>query len=131
RPGGSQTAQTAKPAADLVIDFDGITSRVTRVPVQADNYGGLAVKQGHLIYAVGSAFYYGRQGDRPTLLKIFSFKDRKESTIAEDIRGYALSDDGSKVLVSQGPAYNIYDATPAGDKTKKPVSTSGLFVDRV
>jgi tricorn protease len=125
----SDTAQKA--AAPLTIDFDGIVTRAARVPVGADNYGGLSAKTGHLLYAVGSAFYYGRSGDRPTLLKIFSFKDRKESTIAEDIRGYALSDDGSKVLVSQGPAYNIYDATPAGDKTKKPVSTSGLFVDRV
>jgi tricorn protease len=99
--------------------------------VGADNYGGLSAKTGHLLYAVGSAFYYGRAGDRPTLLKIFSFKDRKESTIAEDIRGYTLSEDGSKVLVAQGPAYNLYDATPQGDKSKKPVSTAGLFVDRI
>ena len=59
------------------------------------------------------------QGDRPTVLKIFAFKDRKETTIAEDIRGYALSDDGSKLLVAQGPGYNIYDATPQGDKTQE------------
>jgi tricorn protease len=44
---------------------------------------------------------------------------------------YAMSDDGGKVLVGQGPGYNLYDATPQGDKTKKPVSTSGLVVDRV
>ncbi len=121
----------AKPPATMTIDFEGIVSRVARVPVGADNYGGLSAKTGHLIYATGSAFYYGRQGDRPTMLKIFSFKDRKESTIAEDIRGYSLSDDGSKLLVAQGPGYNIYDATPQGDKSKKPVSTAGLFVDRI
>ncbi|MDQ1729524.1 MAG: tricorn protease, partial [Pyrinomonadaceae bacterium] len=125
----SDTAQKAM--APMTIDFDGIVQRAARVPVGADNYGGLSAKTGHLIYAVGSAFYYGRSGDRPTVLKIFSFKDRKESTIAEDIRGYTLSEDGAKLLVSQGPGYNIYDATPAGDKTKKPVSTGGLFVDRV
>ena len=121
----------AKSPATMTIDFDGIVGRAARVPVGADNYGGLSAKTGHLIYATGSAFYYGRQGDRPTMLKIFAFKDRKETTIAEDIRGYVLSDDGSKLLVAQGPAYNTYDATPQGDKTKKPVSTAGLFVDRV
>jgi tricorn protease len=125
----SDTAQKAM--APMTIDFDGIVQRAARVPVGADNYGGLSAKTGHLIYAVGSAFYYGRSGDRPTVLKIFSFKDRKESTIAEDIRGYSLSEDGAKLLVTQGPGYNLYDATPAGDKTKKPVSTGGLFVDRV
>ncbi len=71
----------------MTIDFDGILARAARVPVGADNYGGLSAKTGHLIYATGSAFYYGRTGDRPTVLKIFAFKDRKETTIAEDIRG--------------------------------------------
>ncbi len=120
-----------KPPATMTIDFDGIAGRVARVPIGADNYGGLSAKTGHLLYAIGSAFYYGRPGDRPTVLKIFAFKDRKETTIAEDIRGYTISDDGSKVLVAQGPAYNLYDATPLGDKTRKPVSTAGLSVDRI
>lgn len=130
-PAASEAKPDAKPPATMTIDFDGIATRVARVPVPADNYGGLNAKTGHLVYAVGSAFYYGRTGDRPTNLKIFAFKDRKEATIAEDIRGYVLSDDGSKVLVAQGPGFNLYDATPQGDKTRKPVSTAGLFVDRV
>src|SRR6185503_15517359 len=72
-----------------------------------------------------------RQGDRPTTLKIFSMKDRKETTLAEEIRGYVLSDDGSKLLVAQGPGFGLMDAMPGGDKAKKPVSTSGLQADRV
>jgi tricorn protease len=120
-----------KTPANLTIDFEGISTRVARVPIGADNYGGLSAKTGHLLYGTGPAFYYGRQGDRPTQLKIFSFKDRKETMLAEDVRGYTLSDDGSKLMAAQGPAYNLYDAIPQGDKTKKPVSTAGLFVDRV
>ncbi len=130
-PAPGDAKPDAKPPATMTIDFDGILGRAARVPVGADNYGGLSAKTGHLIYGVGSAFYYGRAGDRPTVLKIFAFKDRKETTIAEDIRGYVLSDDGSKLLVAQGPGYNLYDATPQGDKTKKPVSTAGLVVDRI
>ena len=115
----------------FVIEFDGIATRVGRVPLGADNYGGLSAKAGHLLYGVGPAFYYGRQGDRPASLRIYSLKDRKETTIAEDVRGYSMSDDGSKVLVAQGQTYNLYDATPQGDKSRKPISTAGLFVDRV
>ncbi|MDX6530258.1 MAG: tricorn protease [Blastocatellia bacterium] len=131
KPAEPKPESTPKPPANLVIDFDGITTRVARVPVGADNYGGLAAKAGHLLYFVGPAFYYGRQGDRPAQLKIFAFKDRKETTIADDVNGYAMSGDGSKVLVRQGPGFNLYDATPQGDKTKKPVPTTGLVVDRV
>ncbi|MGH9956405.1 MAG: S41 family peptidase, partial [Pyrinomonadaceae bacterium] len=130
-PAGESKPEASKPPATMVIDFDGLVARAARVPIGADNYGGLSAKAGHLLYASGSPFYYGRSGDRQTILKIFIFKDRKETTLAEDIRGYTLSDDGSKVLVAQGPAYNLYDATPQGDRTRKAVSTAGLFVDRV
>lgn len=129
-------APEAKPAGPpppktLVIDFDRIENRVARAPIAADNYGGLAVKPGFLIYGVGPAFYYGRGGDRPAQLKLYSLKDRRETTLVDDGAGYAMSRDGSKVLVRQGPGFAIYDATPQGDKSRKPVSTAGLMVDRV
>lgn len=133
-PAEAKPEAAPKPPATLVVDFDGIMKRVARAPIGADNYFGLAAKPGYLLYVVGGAGYYGRQGDRTSTLKLYSLKDRKETTLAEDIRGYTMSDDGSKVLVAQGPAattYNLYDTTPTRDKTKKAVSTSGLFVDRV
>ncbi|HKG23540.1 MAG TPA: S41 family peptidase [Blastocatellia bacterium] len=124
-------APAPRPPADLVIDFDGISTRVAKVPVEANNFGGLSAKTGHLLYTTGSAFYYGRQGDRTTAVKIYAIKDRKETTLVEDARGYVLSDDGSKVLVGQGPSFNMYDATPVGERSRKAVSTSGLVADRV
>jgi tricorn protease len=121
----------AKPANDLIIDFDGLASRVARVPVEADNYGNLSAKTGHLIYTVGPAFYYGRQPDRPASLRIYSLKDRKETRLVEDMNGYVMSADGSKLLVRQGGAINMYDATPQGERSRKAVSTAGLVADRV
>ncbi|HEX5081226.1 MAG TPA: S41 family peptidase [Blastocatellia bacterium] len=134
---GPKKPEEAKPpanmasTADMTIDFDGIESRATRAPIEPNNYAGLSAKDGYLIYAVAPAFYYGRQGDAPPSLRIFSIKDRKETTLADGIRGYALSADGSKLLVRQGPGFMLMDANPQGDKTKKPVSTANLYVDRV
>ncbi len=134
---GEAEKPEAKPAAPpaakaMTVDFDGINNRVARAPLGADNYGGLSAKPGFLIYATGPAFYYGRQGDRPAQLKLFSLKDRKETTLIDDLGGgYALSRDGSKILARQGPGFGLYDATPQGDKSRKPVSTAGLVVDRV
>src|SRR6185503_5234666 len=76
-------AAAPKPPATMNIDFDGISNRVTRVPLGADNYFGLAAKTGHLLYVVGGAGYYGRQGDRNPSLRIYSSKDRKETQLAE------------------------------------------------
>jgi tricorn protease len=123
--------EAPKPAPTLTIEFDGLPDRVARVPLGADNYVGLSAKTGHLLYAVAGPGYYGRQSDRNPSLRIYSLKDRKETTLVEDIRGFTLSDDGSKVLVSQGPGYNLYDATPTGERSRKAVSTASLYVDRV
>jgi len=114
----------------IKIDFEGLAERVARVPVEPDNYYNLNAIEGHLIYQRGGPFYYGRQGDIKPSLRIFVFEDREEKTMVEDVRGYALSRDGKKVLVSSSGKYQLYDAKPSpGDA--KTVSTDGLEVDRV
>jgi tricorn protease len=127
----ASTPSSTQAAVAQPIDFDGILTRVARVPIGADNYANLTAKAGFLLYRVTGASYYGRQPDRQPQLKIYSLTDRKEATLADDVRAYALSRDGSKVLAAQGQSYNLYDATLAGDRSKKSVSTSGLAVDRV
>ncbi|MGE5567478.1 MAG: S41 family peptidase [Rhodospirillales bacterium] len=121
----------SKPPADLVIDFDGLAARVARVPVQADNYSGLKAKKDYLIYRVQGNFYYGRDSERPPALRIYSLKERKETNLLDDVRGFTLSQDGAKILAAQGQNWFVMDATPAGAAGKKAVSTAGLMVDRV
>jgi tricorn protease len=132
-PGGTPSPDAVKKNVPSgkpeIIDFDGITARVTKFPLGAENYGGLTAKTGHILYFVGSAFYYGRQSDRPTTLRIFSFRDRKETTLMEGVNSYSLSADGSKIIVGQGSSFTIMDATPQGVNTRKPVSTAGLVTE--
>jgi tricorn protease len=120
----------AKPA-DMSIDFDKLAFRVARVPISADNYQLLTAKKGFLIYATASSAYYGRDSDRRPSLRIYSLKDRKETTLFDDFGGYALSADGSKMLVRAGASFVVCDATPGGASAKKTVSVAGLMVDRV
>jgi tricorn protease len=127
---GEAKADEKKPEAPFRIDFDGLGSRVTRVPLEGENVDGLAVGKGHLLYTVVGAPFYGRESHAKPALKLYSLKDRKESTLAENATGWALSRDGTKVLVRQGESYNLYDVKPEA-KDKKAVSTKGLEVDRV
>ncbi len=132
-PTGTPSADTPKQNAPNVkpetIDFDGITMRVTRVPLSPENYGGLSAKTGHLVYIIGTPFYYGRAADRQASVRIFSFKDRKETVLAEGAGNYSLSSDGSKIIIGQGAAFTIMDATPVGVNSKKAVSTAGLMTE--
>ncbi|HEX9942487.1 MAG TPA: S41 family peptidase [Thermoanaerobaculia bacterium] len=112
------------------IDFDGLAGRVARVPVPFDNYYGLSAADGRLLYVKFAAGGFGEPVARPSL-QVFTFKDRKAATLAEGIDGYALSQNGEKVLVVQDGQYNVYDAKPEGKDAKKTIDKGGLVVDRV
>ncbi|HPC82527.1 MAG TPA: S41 family peptidase [Thermoanaerobaculaceae bacterium] len=141
KPGGSDAAagqkkddkgkDAAKPEVKPVrIDFEGIAGRVTRAPIAADNYDGLTATKGFLLYERSGSRFYGRESYARPTLRILDLGEREESTLAEGIDGFAVSADGSKVLVRSGGAYKLYDAKPKA-KDPKTVSTRGLYVDRV
>jgi tricorn protease len=114
------------------IDFEGLGSRITRAPIEGNNLDGLAVGKGHLVYTVVGAPFYGRDSHAKPALKLYALKDRKESTLVENATGWAISRDGTKLLVHQGESYNLYEVKPeAKDKDKKTISSKGLAVDRV
>ncbi len=129
-PDTTHAASKSVPAP-VQIDFDGLADRVTPVPVPADNYDGLAAVKGNLLFVRRPASYYGREAPTGASLMVFSLDDRKVTALADSIDDYVLSPDGSKVLVHQGDAYNLYDANPKGASTKKTVSTAGLQADIV
>ncbi len=112
------------------IDFDGIEQRVARVPLEANNYYNLVVKNDALVYGVAPEPYYGRPAPTKPAVRIFNFKDRKETTLLDDASGFVVSQDGSKLLAHQEQAWNVYDATVSGASTKKTVSTAGLMLEK-
>lgn len=115
----------------FAIDYDGLAGRVTRVPLDGDNYEGLTVTKDYLVYLRHGASFYGRPEYPKPALELFSLKDRKESTLAEGVRGFALSDDGKKVLVRGEHDFKLYEVKPEGKSGAKSVSTANLMVDRV
>ena len=111
------------------IDFDGLTRRVVRIPVDFDNYGGLSAGADRIFFLRTGASFYGRGGDRPTDVRSFSFDDRETSTLVSDAGGYAVSHDREKVLVRASGQYQLHNAS--GDGEPQTISTDGLMVDRV
>jgi tricorn protease len=112
------------------IDFDGLGQRVTPVPVEADNYQGVVPVKGYLLYLKVDAPFYGREPRAKPALVIYSLKERKETTLATGVDSWAVSRDGSKVLVKIDDSLQLFDAKPDA-KDEKTVSTKGLMLDRV
>src|SRR5882724_886598 len=120
-----------KPKEYVRIDFDGLSDRVARVPIEGDNYEGLAVAKEYLIYTRAGTPFYGRDSYPPANLVLYSLKDRKETVLAENVRAYVVSDDGKKVFVHFEREYKLFDAKPEGKANPKIVSTANLLVDRL
>lgn len=120
---------TAEKAEPKKIDFDGIESRVVRLPIESDNYGYLSVANDVLFFVRQPAQYYGRGSDTKPELKTFNLKDQKLETFLDDCGGYSISADGTKILVHRG-GFKMYDvASKAGEA--KSFSTDGLEMDLV
>ncbi len=121
----------AKTKPPTKIDLDGLAERVARAPLEGDNYDGLSVTKGYLLYVKSGAPYNGRPPEQKPQLRIYDLEKRKETTVLDDAGNYAISFDGKKILVGGDGSYALYDATPTGKDSKKSVSTAGLMVDRV
>jgi len=119
------------PGAPAVkIDFDGLETRVARVPVPFDNYSSLAAARGRLLFLRNPPSALGRDLG-PSALQVFTFKGRKVDTLADGLGGFALSEDGSRALVTgRDGSWSLYDVAE-GQGSQKAVSTAGLVVDRV
>jgi tricorn protease len=124
-------AEKKKETKPVVIDFEGLGDRIMRVPVDPGNFTGLAAIEGHLLYSTTGPFFYGRSNLETRKLHIFSFEDRKASEIVKsNLRGWAVSADGKKVLVHSKKGFALHDAKMKGGEAKT-VSTKDLQMDLV
>ena len=100
------------------IDFDGIESRVVRLPIESENYAELGCAGDFLYFIKEPEEYYGRNENGKPVLKCFDIKKLKLNTFIEDFGGYVLSFDGKKLLTRKS-GYRIYDvgATSGDSKT--------------
>jgi tricorn protease len=126
---GAKTEKKTDEKPATKIDFEGLVERAIRVPIDADNIAGLTAAGKYLVYTVYSAPFYGREPEKKPRLQIFDPATRKATTLAEEAGSFQVSADGSKVLVRNGSAFELWDVKPEGSK-KKSVSTKGLAVDR-
>ena len=113
------------------IDFDGLADRVEQVPVPLDNYWGLGVADGHLVYGRRGGSYYGRGSDKPSTLHAFSLEKREEAELASGVSGYALSPDGEHLLVRKGRAFEVMAAGLDGKGGGDQLDLSALRTTKV
>jgi len=105
----------------LKIDIDGIQDRIIALPIKPASYRSLT--------SVSNTLYYIRRGsrDRGQVLLMYDFDKLKETEIGQ-IRGYEISSDGKKMLVSQRGTYAIVPLPKGKLRIDKKLDLSGMQV---
>ncbi|MEO0753435.1 MAG: S41 family peptidase [Pseudomonadota bacterium] len=110
-------------AVVVTIDFDGLSDRVIRAPIEADNIYALALTEGHILTWHGGAFHYGRSSGVEDVLRAFSLDDRSSFDVVEGLEGFSLAANAPMVAVWMDGSFKRLIVTD-GDKDEKAVSLS-------
>ncbi len=105
--GQSIESTSAKPP-EVIIDAEGLQTRLLEVPVPAGNYGDLSVNDKRIFYASAETPIGGK---RSLAALDITNKDPKPKTLVDDVRGYELSSDGKKMMVRKGEDFYVIDST--------------------
>jgi tricorn protease len=138
RPGGrpvdgGESQKDSPERAIVSVDTDGISDRVVSVPVDEARYYALAAVKGGLVWertrlsgvlGEGSA---ALDGDRPRpALERFDLRKREVTTLAGEIDWFAVSGDGSRLIVRDGGELRV---VPADRKVENGSSDDVISVD--
>ncbi len=123
--GGKKKKEDEKEiGVSVMIDKDGITERITEVPVKPGNYSSLKVNDKG-IYLIRSGTGIGAKNEL-AVIKIGN-EDVAATGILESIGWYKLSGDGKKMLINKNGSYYMVDAgtSKIGDLGKKKIDLGG------
>ena len=107
------------------LDPAGFADRVLALDLPAGQYQFLSANAGGVFVAAGNP----QQG--PLTLKYYDLESRKAEDVAGGVTGYALSEDGRKLLLRTGSDYAIVEAKPGQEpgKAKLDLATMEMRVD--
>ncbi len=121
KSGSGDTSKATHP--DVIVDLEGIQGRVMEVPVPAGNMNGLTVSEKSLYYTDSDP-----SDRRKRNLEVVEIKNKDVKPVAmvDDIKGFELSADGKKIVVSKANDLYVVDAGTAAvsDLAKSKVNLS-------
>lgn len=123
-------APEEKKVSPIVIETEGLATRLIEVPVPAGNYSGLTVNDKRLFFMTSDADPdVAAGGDhKPALQAVdVGWKDVEVKTLAKGIEDYELSSDGKRLMVRTKTGISVIEASsgPNADLGKAAVDLGG------
>jgi tricorn protease len=105
-----------KEPVKVTIDFENLSQRILALPIPERNYEGLTAGKEGILYVLEGPPVEPEGPPAPLQVQRFELKTRKTEKLLENVRAFALSDNGEKMLYRQEEKWFI----AAADKPPKP-----------
>ena len=123
-----ESKKKAEEPVTVAIDFQNIGQRIVALPIPARNYVDLqAGKKGILFLLAGPQVINTGEPTAFTLYR-FDLEKRKTEKILDDIKAFALSADGEKMLYRKGDTFYIADSSKAPEDEKGALKMDNMEV---
>jgi len=119
--------ETEKPSL-VKIDFTNILERIVSLPIPARNYVELEAATNDILFLLEGPALVNTPDKNSFNLHRFELEKRKSQQILEDIKSFALSANGEKMLYRKGDTYYIADSSKAPDDGKGAIKTDDATV---
>jgi tricorn protease len=133
--GGTGKRERPRPTT---VDAEGLADRIVAFPVEAGRYSGLrAAKNGvlwlrhPLVGTLGTSLATPEAQPPDTVLERYDLKQLRLETLAEDADDFAVTGDGSKVLITAGSRLKVAPADAKADDDSDSTVTVDLSRVRV
>ncbi|MEM1246297.1 MAG: S41 family peptidase [Acidobacteriota bacterium] len=114
----------------LEIDLDGLTERIVRFPMTADNYGGVLGLDGAVLVVRSGPGYYGRGSDIAPTFHLYDLDERELKDFAGAGQA-AFSADRKKVAIRSGRSIRLFDVKPGAQGKTIPTGDLAATIDPV
>lgn len=111
---------------DVRIDFDGMLQRIVALPVPNANYVGLAAGEPGEVYLLQAPLTSVEPNQPPMTVIKFSVKSRAALPLAQGVSSFALSANGKKMLLQQGPHWLIASTEAPVKDGEGTLDTNGM-----
>ena len=125
--GKSVKGKKPGPLPPIKIDLEGLAARAQPLPIKPANIGAIDTRGDHVFYLVQPlATLTGSLTGATGELRIYDVTTRKDELIADHVDDFSLSADGKRVLVKQGPKFQVIDAKKDALKDESSVKSVDL-----
>ncbi len=111
----------------VAIDSENLEARLTILPPDAGNIGGLMPFDGKLVYL---RFPNSGSADRESTLLVYDLENREEKPVIKNVNSIVPTADGKSLLVGSRGRYGIIKPAP-NQKIEEAIPTDGLVMDLV